>query len=242
LIRDGRYQASLARTAEEVDAALSLRFEVFNLELGEGLDASFETGRDRDRFDRFCDHLIVKELCSGQVIGTYRLQTQEQARAGQGFYAAEEFDLAGMPSGVLESAVEMGRACIARDHRHSQALFMLWKGIARYMQRYEKRYLFGCCSLSSQDPLIGRAAEARLRRERSFHETITIRPRPGFGIENGAGSDWIELPKLFRTYLRFGARVCSLPALDRRFKTIDFLVLFDLAELDEFRRRMFFGR
>jgi len=44
-----------------------------------------------------------------------------------------------------------------------------------------------------------------------------------------------------RLYLRYGARVLGTPAIDRRFGTIDFFVLFDVAQLTEERFRAFFG-
>ena len=104
------FSVRLARTREECDAAFRLRFEVFNLELGEGLAESFASGRDEDAFDAQCDHLLVEERATGRVVGTYRLQTQEQARADQGFYTATEFDLSYLPLGVLELRVGLGRA------------------------------------------------------------------------------------------------------------------------------------
>jgi Acetyltransferase (GNAT) domain/Major intrinsic protein len=104
-IREGRYLVRFARTPEELDAALRLRFEVFNLELGEGLTSSFQTGRDLDQFDEACDHLIVSETEADKVIGTYRMQTTEMATAGSGFYTAAEFDLSRLPSDLLAGAL-----------------------------------------------------------------------------------------------------------------------------------------
>jgi len=150
-IHDGRYSVRFARTREELDAVLKLRFEVFNLELGEGLESSFLTSRDLDEFDDVCHHLIVEDADSGGIVGTYRTQTGEMARDARGFYSDAEFDLSLFPAGVLEDSVELGRACVARDHRNVQVLFLLWKGLAAYAAHNRKRYLFGCCSLTSQD-------------------------------------------------------------------------------------------
>src|SRR5262245_54227793 len=101
---DSRYAVRYARTANELDAVLALRFEVFNLELGEGLALSYETGRDEDEFDAVCRHLMVVERASGRVVGTYRLQTSAIAAAARGFYSATEFDLFTLPTEVLEDA------------------------------------------------------------------------------------------------------------------------------------------
>ena len=86
------YATRLARSMDEVRAAQSLRFQVFNLELNEGLEQSYLTGLDEDPFDASCDHLIVEHLPSGQIVGTYRLQTGLNAAANLGYYCAQEFE------------------------------------------------------------------------------------------------------------------------------------------------------
>ena len=161
-VTQGRYQIGLAASAADLDAALRLRFEVFNLELGEGLRRSLLTGRDHDEYDAFCRHLIVRDRSDGTVVGTYRVQTAADARRGHGFYTASEFDLSALPPHVLDGALELGRACIARAHRNTRVLYLLWRGIAELAQALGKRWLFGCCSLTSQDPRAGRARRQRV--------------------------------------------------------------------------------
>ncbi|HSO75384.1 MAG TPA: GNAT family N-acyltransferase [Blastocatellia bacterium] len=244
-IREGRYNVRFARTREELDAVLKLRFEVFNLELGEGLESSLLTFRDLDEFDDVCHHLIVEDTDSGRIVGTYRMQTGEMAAAARGFYSAMEFDLSHFPVGVLKDSVELGRACVAGDHRNTQVLFLLWKGLAAYVAHNQKRYLFGCCSLTSQDEGEGLRVMELLKQGGHFHPSFSIRPRSGFECRfcNPAREPdrQASIPKLFRIYMHYGAKVCGPPAIDRQFKTIDFLVLFDVFEMDAQTRRMFFG-
>jgi putative hemolysin len=245
-LREGRYEVRFARTAEELDAVLRLRFEVFNLELEEGLESSFETGRDLDQFDPVCHHLVVAVQATGEVVGTYRLQTSAMAAAHpHGFYSATEFDLDGFPPPVVAGSVELGRACVALEHRNTQVLFLLWKGLALYVRAARKRYLFGCCSLTSQDPREGRNVMDHLERTGRVHPRIRIAPQAGFecygpDLELDPGCQ-VKLPKLFRIYLRHGALVCGPPAIDRQFKTIDYLVLFDVDAMSERQVRTFFG-
>ena len=243
-IVEGRYMVRFARTPDEIDAALRLRYEVFNLELGEGLDASFETGRDVDAFDSICQHLVVLDRNKNQVVGTYRCQTGEMA-AAMGFYSANEFNLSHIPSSVLLNAVELGRACVSRSHRNTQVIFLLWKGLAAYVAYSRKRYVFGCCSLTSQDESEGSRVFEMLKASGHLHPSFHALPRPGFECAADSLSfdeaSEVNIPKLFRIYLRFGARVCSPPAIDRLFKTIDFLVLFDIEEMGEQWRKVFFG-
>jgi putative hemolysin len=243
-IRERRYLVRFVRTPEELDAALRLRFEVFNLELGEGLTSSFQTGRDLDQFDETCDHLIVSETETDKVIGTYRMQTTEMAVAGSGFYTAAEFDLSRLPSDLLAEGIELGRACIAQSHRNTQVLFLLWKGLATYVSYKRKRYLFGCCSLTSQDVNEGWRVTELLRAQGHLHPRLFVPPNPGYECEANDSTfveaENVNLPRLFRTYLRYGAKVCSPPGIDQQFKTIDFLVIFDIAKMSERTVRMFF--
>ena len=240
----GRYVVRFARTAEELDAVLRLRFEVFNLELGEGLDSSFLTRRDEDEFDATSHHLLVFERARGRAVGTYRLRTSEADVESRGFYSAGEFNLACLPPQVASESVEIGRACIAREHRNTHVLFLLWRGLAAYLGHNRKRYFFGCCSLAGTDGREGSRVLDYMERGGHMHPTFYVPPRAGFECDGDTiearGDAEPSVPKLFRSYLRFGAKVCGPPALDRAFKTIDFFVVFDAEEMDAKTRRLFF--
>jgi putative hemolysin len=243
--REGRYLLRFAQNAMDLDAVLKLRFEVFNLELGEGLRSSFLTGRDRDAFDAQCHHLMVEDTEIGNVIGTYRIQTNEMAAAGAGFYSAGEFDLAHLPDDVVLNSLELGRACIAPAHRHSSVLFLLWRGIAAYTLQMRKRYLFGCCSLTSQDTNEGWEVMNHLLLSGHVHQDWLVPPQPGFECDiedDDRPLPNVKVPKLFHTYLRFGAKVCSPPTLDRAFKTIDYFVILDCHQLSPAAYQMFFSK
>ncbi|MEK7723597.1 MAG: GNAT family N-acyltransferase [Acidobacteriota bacterium] len=242
-IAEGNYIVRFARSWTEIDAALRLRFAVFNLELGEGLQTSYLTGRDEDKFDRFAFHLICLEKNTNEIVGTYRLQIWETACTVSGFYTSTEFKLGELPLEVLTAGLEMGRACIARQHRHTKVLFLLWKGLARLAKLQGKRYFFGCCSLTSQSEEEGFKVFRLLQKGNSFHESFWVAPQAGYLLRGDIFENTdiaVKLPKLFQTYLRFGAKVCSPPAIDRDFQTIDFFVLFDLETIDQRIRKMFF--
>jgi len=168
----------------------------------------------------------------------------EIAGSPAGFYSAGEFDLNCLPSEVLKVSVEVGRSCIALEYRNRRVLFLLWRGLAQYMLSNRKRFLFGCCSLTSQDPAEGNRMLAQLTRDGHMHPTLLVPPKAGYvcGGERPVASPRLNLkiPKLFATYLGIGARVCSAPAIDRRFKTIDFLVVLDIQEMDQRTRGLFF--
>src|SRR3954466_14583713 len=174
ILRSGAYCVRLATSSEEKCAALRLRFRVFNLELNEGLESAYETGLDTDEFDSICDHLIVEHELSGEVIGTYRLQTGVMAAASLGYYSQREFDFTPY-AGLRDEMVELGRACIHRDHRSTDVLYLLWKGVVRYALARGGRYFIGCCSLTSQDPREGSAVYAPLK---SYQAAPELRTNP----------------------------------------------------------------
>ena len=161
--RPAPYAARLATEAHEFRAALRLRYEVFNLELQEGLATSHSTGHDFDRFDPVVDHLIVSCTRTGKVIGTYRLQTGTMAKRNLGYYSEQEFDFA--PYEPLRGQVlELGRACIHHDHRATSVLMLLWSAIAHYAIRNGCRYLLGCSSVTTQSAAVGAKVYSRLQR------------------------------------------------------------------------------
>ena len=222
--------ARLASTEEERMAAFRLRFVVFNLEMNEGLDSAYVDGYDRDHFDDVCDHLIVEDRRTGAVVGTYRMQMGDIAGQYFGYYSEQEFCFAPYES-MRKQIVELGRACIHRDYRSSEVLHLLWRGIARYALVNGARYMMGCCSLTSQDPEMGHAVHAALQGCMVAEELRTV-ATPAFSLPAATGAiPDAQAPKLLRAYLTIGARICSGPAIDRGFKTIDFLTLLDLQTL-----------
>src|SRR5262245_1191543 len=213
-----RYTARLARSADEVRCAQQLRFEVFNLELGEGLAESYATGLDVDPFDEFCDHLIVEELATSEIVGTYRLQTGQLAAANLGYYSEREFDFGPYERFRCEM-IELGRECVHTDHRNSNLLHLLWREISRYAIERNARMLIGCSSISSQDPADGIAVYENLNPYLVARELRTY-PHEQFRVALSGGGDARWLPpesidsaplgassKLLRAYLTIGARI-----------------------------------
>jgi len=226
---------------EEVHAAQVLRYQVFNVELNEGLERSHRTGVDEDPFDAICDHLLVEHLSSGQIVGTYRMQTGLKAAENLGYYCAQEFEFQVFEP-IRAAMIELGRACVHRQHRNLAVLGLLWKGIADYARLHGARYLFGCSSIASQDPAVGASAYSGLCRKHLAPALWRTRPLPEYDCSLGQlAVQAVKIPKLLRAYLSLGAKICGPPALDRQFKTIDFLTLLDLESLPALARQRFLG-
>lgn len=228
---ENHYSARLATCIANVRSAQTLRFLVFNLELNEGLEQSFATLRDADPFDEICDHLLVEDRRTGDVVGTYRLQTGAVAAANRGYYSAQEFDLSPLEP-LRDRIVELGRACVHSEHRNLAVLGLLWKGIASYARQRNGRYLIGCSSLSSQDAEAGAAVYADLSHRYLVEESLRVKPLPELACPlDKIAERYQRPPKLLSAYLSLGAKICGAPAIDREFKTIDFLTFMDLDSL-----------
>ena len=238
----GPYRLRLARTEEERLAACRLRFRVFNLEMGEGLQSSYATGLDQDQFDYVCDHLLVVEQTSGEIVGTYRMQSGANASRYLGYYSEREFSFS--PYEPLRASVlELGRASIDREHRTSEVLTLLWRGIAQYAQHHGLRYLLGCSSLTSHDPAAGWALFHRLEPQ-LVSPAFRTEPTTAFALPAAQEAELVEavavkVPKLLKTYLNVGSHICGAPAFDREFGTLDFLTLLDMEELTPVARSRF---
>jgi len=232
--RAGRYEARFARTDDDLRSVQRLRFEVFNLELREGLPESYATGLDRDDFDLDCHHLMVCDQQSGEVVGTYRLMTHELATR-EDLYTASEFDLSQLPEHIFRHGAEVGRACVAKAHRNGRVLQLLWRGIARYLDWNDKRYVFGCCSVPTLDVAEIAGISLTLAREGYMHPRYLAKVSDALRVDISqtiAVHETSALPPLFTSYLRLGAKVCGGPALDRRFGVTDYFVVLDLRDVE----------
>lgn len=238
---DDRYVVRLARDRSEIESALRLRYDVFSVEMNGRVAKPGEPQLEFDGYDLKCRHLIVISRETGETVGTYRLNSIEAAHSTYGFYSANEFTIEDLPHDVLSKGIEIGRACIARDHRNTKVLFLLWKGLLAYLEHSGKRYFFGCCSIFTQDEDLGRDAFRQLIKDGYLHNDLSVVPcRNGLSLAGlGEQCRKVELPSLFNMYLRIGARICGPPMVDREFGTIDFFVIFDAANMSEKYRRIF---
>ncbi|MEU5984605.1 GNAT family N-acyltransferase [Streptomyces sp. NPDC047434] len=225
-----RYVVTLARDQEDVRAAQRLRHQVFAGEMGARLDGP-EPGLDVDAFDAYCDHLLVREEETGEIVGTYRILPPERARIAGRLYSESEFDLTRLAP-LRDDLVEVGRSCVHPAHRNGAVIALIWAGLARYMTRTGHNWLAGCCSIPLADG--GALAAATWDTVRTRHlapEEYWVTPHRLWTPEGVARPEGrVELPPLLRGYLRLGARVCGAPAHDVDFGVADLYVLLSLRD------------
>jgi len=222
-----RFLTCLAETEAEVREAQRLRHLVFAEELGARLDSAAER-LDRDRFDAYCEHLLVRTCTTGEVVGTYRILTAAAARRAGGFYSEQEFDLGAIPS--LPQVVEIGRACVHPDHRGGAVIGLLWGALAQHFRLRGLEHVIGCASLPARENPGGVAAICdRLLREHGTPPTWRARPRRPFTASPSLTR--APIPALIRGYMHMGAAVCGEPAWDPDFGTADLLLLLSLSRM-----------
>lgn len=241
---NNNYLVKIADNKTEIDAAYRLRYEVFNIELDEGLDTSFLLGIDQDEYDDQFLHLIVIDKSIQKVIATYRIQNYAMAQNGRGFYSASRFDFSAFPQEIQTRGLEVSRACIAKNYRSSKVFYLLWKGLALMLYENKLRYFFGCCSIPSRNPQDANGVVKLLQTMAVYHDKIFVHPLPNFEcifVNEETDITKVTLPALFNLYLRFKCRVCSAPCKDDEFKTITFLVVYDAQSVSDKHHSMFLG-
>lgn len=222
---------SFARNTSEVAEAQRLRYKVFAEEMGARL--SSKDGYDRDGFDAFCDHLLIRESNSNEVVGTYRILSPAMANEAGGYYSAGEFDLSRLEH-LFDRTVEVGRACVHPDYRHGGTITLLWAGLAKYMQMHRYEYMIGCGSIGMADG--GHMAASLYNRlQDSFMSPPEYRvfPRCPLPLEGLNTELQVACPPLIKGYLRLGAYICGEPAWDPDFNTADMLIMLPLSRMNK---------
>lgn len=247
------YTLLVAQQKAEIRAAQRLRHRVFAGEMGAVLHTS-EPGLDIDDYDAHCDHLVVRDDQTGEIVGTYRMLPPEGARRAGGLYCESEFLVPALAA-LRETLVETGRSCVHPDHRTGAVVNLVWAGIARYMLLTGYRWLVGCASVPLRTPGAPDGAFAHgvwdiVRSRYLAPEQYRVTPRLPWDFEavgrTGDADRPMDprragLPPLLRGYLRLGAWVCGPPAHDPDFGVADFLVLLSLDRVDPRYLRHFLG-
>jgi putative hemolysin len=234
-----RLQVAWARTDEELREAQRLRYRVFADEMGARVAGP--AGLDVDRFDSYCDHLLVRDLETLNVVGTYRVLPPHQAARIGGLYAEGEFDLSRLAH-LRSKMVEVGRSCVHPDYRSGSVIMSLWGGLGTYMMQNGYETMLGCASVPMGDGGHFAANLYESLRENALtnpeYRAFPHTPLPVDELRTGAP---VAPPLLLKGYLRLGAKICGAPAWDPDFNCADFLTLFRLTDINERYARHFLG-
>ena len=227
-----RLSFSFARNQDELEEAQRIRYKVFAEEMGADLPSAAE-GLDRDRFDYYCEHLLVRDSDDNKVVGTYRIMPPEQAVAAGGYYSETEFDISRLAH-LRDRMVEVGRSCVHQDYRDGGTITQLWSGLADYISKHKHEYLIGCASINMGDG--GHyAASVFNKMYKLYSAPAEYRVFPHCPLPLHALNQNLEvsIPPLIKGYLRLGAYIGGEPAWDPDFNTADIFILLPVSRLSE---------
>jgi len=228
-----------ARSADDILDAQRLRHRIFAGEMGARLPSRIP-GVDHDIYDPYCEHLVVRDTQSGEIVGTYRILSPENARQ-VGFYSENEFDLTRLQH-LRPRLVEIGRSCVHPDYRTGATISLLWSGLARYMLDGGYDYLMGCASISMADG--GHTAASlytRLSADYLGSAEYRVFPRCPLPLAALKRDLPAEVPPLIKGYLRAGAWICGEPAWDPDFNTADLPILLPMTRIADRYAKHYLG-
>ena len=244
----GPLEVRLAANKRDVKRAQKLRYRVFYRDGTAIADAAtLLARRDKDAFDRICDHLMVidhaaKPSMSGKqpVVGTYRLLRQDVAKSSGGFYTENEFDIAGLidrHAGLR--FLELGRSCVLPRYRNKRTVELLWHGIWTYVRQHRLDVMIGCASLEGTDPDRLALPLSFLHHYAQAPEAWRASAHPSRRVEmNRMTKEAIdpkaalrELPPLIKGYLRLGAFIGDGAVIDHQFGTTDVLIVMPVSAI-----------
>lgn len=228
-----RYEVRITENFREILEAQKLRYEVFAREMGARL-ASAHTGLDRDRYDHFVKHLIVRDTFEQKIIGYTRILTREMANIVGGFYSSTEFDLTRILS-LHGNIIEIGRTCIHKDYRRGSTISLLWSGIARAMEKYRAEYLIGCASIPmGAHGELPQAVLDRLGDRCMSSEMYRVYPKTPLPFKRDrVGASNPDVPPLIKGYMRVGAKICGEPCWDPEFNVADVFIFLERSRISK---------
>lgn len=240
----GGIEVAWAKHQDEVRAAQRLRYQIFAGEMGARLNTPVPE-HDIDLFDDYCEHLLVRDQATQEVIGTYRVLTPAQAQRVGSTYSDLEFDLTRLRQ-LRERMVELGRSCVHPEHRHGGVIMALWGALGEFMVRNQLDYMIGCASIPMlhNGVVSGDVAASIWNQLKDTHLApieYQVRPRLPLPVEELDGHLEVEPPALIKGYLRLGTKVLGAPAWDPDFNSADLPMLMRLQDLPARYRKHFLG-
>ena len=233
-------RVELAESREDLEAAQRLRYTVFAREMGARLHNRIP-GLDHDRFDPYCQHLVVRDALD-DVVGCTRILTAPAAQRTGGFYSQTEFDLTPILA-LPGQLMEIGRTCVRADYRNGATINALWSGLAAFIAVHQIDYLIGCASIPlGAHGLAAQALYAELAQRHLVAESLRVKPHLPLPRVDGLLPPRSALPPLLKAYLRLGAEIGGEPCLDADFQVADVFILLSTARIERRYARHFLDR
>lgn len=223
-----QYRFEWVDTLKELQDVQRFRAKQFSHQFG----LTFEDDLDQDLYDFGCEHAVLKDKWSGEIVAYTRLKLFQGYEIGQS-YSAQEFEIVPHLS-HLPSIVEIGRTCVHPQFRSGKALSMLWLNMApKILWSMRAKYLMGCVSIHLEDNLARTYYTHRQIQQLADHQTIDIRSKRAFEPERPDYSfpQDERMPKLFQTYLGMQSKLSKEAFFDEEFKCLDYFVFLEVNKI-----------
>ena len=234
-IECGSFIVKLASTEEEMKQLYKLRYEELLLYYNENNENDEHTFTDQ--YDHICDHLICYDKVNQEVAGTYRLVLQEHIKDIGSFITESEYDISKLKS---EKLLELGRAVVSGKYRNGAAIIMLWRGLVRYAQTNNIKYMFGTGSFQGVNPLDYSQALSYIYYDHLSPQEVRVRAR----LDSRSDMNLIkredidlrevkkQMPALIKGYIKIGATFGEDVFIDKPFNSVDVFVLLDIEKVN----------
>jgi putative hemolysin len=218
-----RFEVGLARDPGRIAQARELRRHCL------GTAAAPDPGEER--FNEHCEHLVVRDVASDDIVGAYRILGPQDAGRYGGYYADRDFDLA-LLIVLRDRMLEVDRPCVHPRFPFENVMTHLWSALARYLIENRLDYILGSAGVSLRDGGHVAASIYRMACARFMSpDDYRVFPRRRLPLEGLSDTRKVELPPLLKGYLDLGAWVCGEPALVRSEGMAEFPILLPLARM-----------
>lgn len=236
-LRKGRYVARFAEGPADILAAQTLRGLTFR-----GEDAT----PDQDPFDDICQHILVEEVKTGQLVCCFRMLPLRAGAEIDQSYSAQFYELSALQN-FKGPMVEMGRFCIHPDCKDPDVLRVAWGAMTRYVDDQGVEMLFGCSSFKGTEAeaymdafallkdkhLAPKRFLPRIKAPNVFKFAQKLRQR-----KPDAKRALVGMPPLLRTYLMMGGWVSDHAVVDRDLNTLHVFTGLEINAIPPARKRL----
>jgi putative hemolysin len=206
--------------------------------------------QDTDKFDKFCEHIVVIDTKTDKVVGTYRLLLSSRLGKDGRFYSETEFDLSNIRKNCKEELLEMGRACVDPSYRKFPIIRLMWKTIVSYVMQNRVGFIFGCASIDHPNPEKVGKIFTFLKHKAYSPPLLRVSPlgEKRFPyqktLKTGSEKEALQfMPSLVKGYLAIGAFICGEPVWDKELNTADFFMMIDTRNMNtSFLRKFFYAK
>lgn len=234
-IEAGRFIGKILDRKEDdyekrINQVFSLRYKEMICEYD---DSKTGNGLDCDEYDKYCDHAVVIDTTTDEVIGTYRFILENHIKNLNGkFLLEKEFNIDVLKDRKL---MEVGRAVVSKKHRDGSVILLLWKEAIRYALEKKVDIMLGTASFhgidgSKYSDCMRYITNNYMSNEKCYAINDVYKINDN-NEEIDMGKVRSEMPPLIKGYIRIGSSFGRDAFIDRDFCSTDMLVITKIKDI-----------